>query len=404
MQEFRILAIGLIASCWLAGCGGGGGGGSDDGRGGEGGGNDGGGYRAGEDGGAAVDIPPGAPAMVSLTPDALTDGWLTSTPDAQGMNGAELQISLDTLRTSGSGGMDGIVIVRNDHVVAEAYFNGYARDTQHDMRSVTKSFTASLAGIAIERGLITLEDTLAQHINGFENFQNVDERKRAIRIANVLNMQTGLDCDDGIESSPGNETHMYRRDDWIKYILGVPMQASPGTLTSYCSGGVTVLGSIIASRSGQKLEDFARANLLDPLNMSPVRWLHSPLGVTNASSAIQLRPRDAAKFGSLFLNGGRWNGVQVVPQAWIERSAERLTAIRGEGYGWLWWKTVFYVHSRDTLVEGLYASGNGGNLILVVPSERLVAVITASNYNRSSPSMSFFRDLIMSTILVPAVD
>jgi CubicO group peptidase (beta-lactamase class C family) len=176
---------------------------------------------------------------------------------------------------------------------------------------------------------------------------------------------------------------MYRRDDWIKYVLGVPMQADPGTFTSYCSGGVTVLGSIIAARSGQRFEDFAETHLLAPLQMSPVRWLHSPLGVTNASSAIQLRPRDAAKFGTLFLNGGRWKGVQVVPQAWVERSAQTLTAIRGEGYGWLWWKSFYYV--RGVVQPGMYASGNGGNYIFVLPSERLVVVITASNYNRNGP-------------------
>jgi CubicO group peptidase (beta-lactamase class C family) len=241
-----------------------------------------------------------------------------------------------------------------------------------------------------------LDDTLAQHINRFEDYANMDERKRSIRIANVLNMQTGLDCDDGIASSPGNEGRMYQHDDWIKYILGVPMQAEPGTFTSYCSGAITVLGTIIAARSGQKFEDFAQANLLAPLNMSAVRWLHSPLGVTNASSAIQLRPRDAAKFGNLFLNGGRWNGVPVVPQAWVQRSAQVVTTIWGESYGWLWWKSSFHV--RGVAQPGMYASGNGGNLVLVVPGERLVVVITASNYNRASPSMIFFRDSILPTI------
>jgi CubicO group peptidase (beta-lactamase class C family) len=380
----RSVALSTWLAC-LSACGGGAGGGSD-----------GGGYRDGEDGGRAVDINPGAPPMVSLAPDNLGDGWQTSTPDAQGIDGATLQRRLDTLRSSGSGGMDDIVIVRNDRLVAEAYFGGYARDTQHDMRSVTKSFTASLAGIAIEQGLMTPEDTLPQHIDRFEEFKNVDERKRSIRLANILNMQTGLNCDDSIESSPGNETHMYRQDDWIKYILSVPMQADPGTLSSYCSGAVTVLGSIIASRSGQKLEEFALTNLLNPLGMSSVRWLHSPLGVTNASSAIQLRPRDAAKFGNLFVNGGRWHGAQVVPEAWVERSGQRTTAIWGEGYGWLWWKSDFYVRGAER--PGMYASGNGGNLILVIPGERLVVVITASNYNRSSPSMTFFRDSILSTI------
>ena len=389
MAAFRFGWIAILCAGWLAGCGGGG-------DSGEGGGSDGGDYRAGEDGGAAVDIVPGAAPMVSLTPDNLGDGWQVSTPVAQGINGPELQRRFDELRTSGSGGMDGFVVVRNDRMVAEAYFNGYARETQHDMRSVTKSFTASLAGIAAEQGLISLDDTLAQHIDRFAEFDHVDERKRSIRIANVLNMQTGLDCDDGRDSSPGNETFMYRRDDWIKYILSVPMQADPGTLTSYCSGAVTVLGSIIASRSGQKLEDFAVTNLLAPLNMSSVRWLHSPLGVTNASSAIQLRPRDAAKFGSLFLNGGRWYGTQVVPQAWIERSAQSPTAIQGEGYGWLWWKSYFNV--RGALQPGMYASGNGGNYIFVLPSERLVVVITASNYNRNGPSQGFFRNSILPTI------
>jgi CubicO group peptidase (beta-lactamase class C family) len=334
--------------------------------------------------------------MVSLSPDSLGDGWQTSTPDAQGINGAVLQSHFDTLNRVGSGGMDGIVIVRNDRLVAEAYFNGYARDTQHDMRSATKSFTASLTGIAVEQGLIALDDTLAQHVDRFEEFDNVDDRKRSIRIANVLNMQTGLDCEDGRESSPGNETHMYRQDDWIKYLLSVPMLADPGTMASYCSGAVTVLGNIIASRSGRRLDEIAVDYLLGPLEMSSVRWLRSPLGVTNASSAIQLRPRDAAKFGNLFVNGGRWNGLQVVPQTWVERSAQGATAIGGESYGWLWWKSSFRV--RGVAKPGMYASGNGGNLILVVPSERLVVVITASNYNRASPSMIFFRDSILPTI------
>ena len=387
MAACRAGLIAIVCAGWLAGCGGGNGGG---------GGNDGGEYRAGEDGGAAVDVVPGAVPMVSLVPDNLGDGWQVSIPEAQSVNGAELKRRLEELLTSGSGGMDGIVIVRNDRLVAEAYFNGYARDTQHDMRSVTKSFTASLAGIAIEQGLMSLDDTLAQHIARFAEFDNVDDRKRSIRVANVLNMQTGLDCDDGRDSSPGNETYMYRRDDWIKYILSVPMQADPGTLTSYCSGAVTVLGSIIASRAGQKLEEFAERNLLNPLNMASVRWLHSPLGVTNASSAIQLRPRDAAKFGTLFLNGGRWYGTQVVPEAWVERSAQRLTAIRGEGYGWLWWKGYYSV--RGNVQSGMYASGNGGNYIFVLPSERLVVVITASNYNRNGPSYGFFRDSILPTI------
>ena len=124
--------------------------------------------------------------------------------------------------------MDGIVIVRNDRLVAEAYFNGYARETQHDMRSVTKSFTASLAGIAIEQGLITLDDTLPQHINRFAEFDNVDDRKRSIRIANCSTCKPAWIATTASNHRRAMRRHMYRHDDWIKYILSVPMQADPG--------------------------------------------------------------------------------------------------------------------------------------------------------------------------------
>jgi CubicO group peptidase (beta-lactamase class C family) len=261
---------------------------------------------------------------------------------------------------------------------------------------VTKSFTGTLAGIAIEQGLFALDDTIPQYVDRFESFANMDDRKRSIRIANVLNMQSGLDCDDNDFSTPGNEGRMYMQDDWVKFLLSVPMIYAPGTVSRYCSGAVTVLGTIIASRSGKKLEDFAEVNLQRPLNMSPVRWLHSPLGVTNASSTIQPRPRDAAKLGSLMLNGGRWNGAQVVPQAWMERAAQKVTIVYGESYGWMWWKADFAV--RGTMQPVVFASGNGGNFIFVVPAERLVVVITSSNYNRASPSRAFFRDSILPTV------
>ncbi|MEO8016202.1 MAG: serine hydrolase [Pseudomonadota bacterium] len=390
MKGLRFMGMVVACCMWLGGCGGNGSGGATGG-----GDSSGGEFRAGEDGGRAVDVTPGAPAFVSIAPETAGDGWQASTADAEGFDGTALENALQQLLTGGSGGIDGVVVVRNDRLIAEAYFNGYARDTQHDMRSVTKSFTSALSGIALEQGLFGIDDPISQHVNGFENLSNMDDRKRAIRVRNLLHMQTGLDCNDGADT-PGNETNIYHHDDWIRYLLGVPMTAAPGDATSYCSGGVIVLGNIIATRSGRKLEDFASTYLFTPLQFQSVRMLHSPLGVTNAASAIQLRPRDAAKFGSLYLNRGAWKGTQVVPQDWIALSAARVTAINGDGYGYLWWKAGFPV--RGHAQEGIFASGNGGNFIVVLPAERLVVVVTASNYNRNGPSMPFIRDTILPTL------
>jgi CubicO group peptidase (beta-lactamase class C family) len=357
--------------------------------------NSGAGFRPGEDGGRAVDVTPGAAPLVTIAPDNLGDGWSTSSAGAEGFDGAALEQALQRLRDGGSDGIDGVVVIHNDRLVAEAYYNGYARDTQHDMRSVTKSFTSALTGIALAQQLFGIDDPISQHVDGFEQADHMDDRKRAIRIRNLLNMQTGLDCSD-MRDTPGNEGNIYRHDDWIHYLLGVPMVAAPGEQTSYCSGGVIVLGSIIAKRSGRKLEDFASTYLFTPLEFQSVRMLHSPLGVTNAASAIQLRPRDAAKLGSVMLNHGTWKGAQVVPQNWVASSAERVTAINGDGYGYLWWKSGFVVRGKSQ--EGMFASGNGGNFIVILPLERLVVVVTASNYNRNGPSMPFIRDSVLPTL------
>lgn len=335
--------------------------------------------------------------MATVAPPDTGDGWVVSTPGTEGMNETELRRSLEFLLNKGSNGIDAVVVVRNDKLVAEAYYNGYDRDTLHDVRSVTKSVTSALTGIAIDRGLVTLDDTLAQHIPNFESYPGIDDRKRSIRIEHLLNMRTGMDCDDGVQNSPGNEYHMYGKEDWVRFALGIPMINDPGLVMRYCSAGVMLLGHIIATRAGVKLEEFAATHLFRPLGITRLGWVHSDLGVTNANSAFQIRARDAAKFGTLYLNGGTWKGMPVVPPAWIERSFGLTTNLsNGNGYGWLWWKSQFMV--RGTAQDGLFASGNGGNFIFVLPQERLVAVVNASNYNRTGPSESFFRSGILGAL------
>jgi CubicO group peptidase (beta-lactamase class C family) len=376
----------------LLGCGGGGGGKGVDSASNEG------GDRATVDGGVAPDRPPGAKAMTTVAPPETGDGWHVSTPAAEHMDQGALLASLDHLLVHGSGGIDAVVVVRNDRLVAEAYYNGYDRDTLHDVRSVTKSITSALTGIAIDRGIVGLDDTIAQHIPDFESYPGIDARKRAIRIHDLVNMRTGMSCDDMNVDSPGNERYMYGKADWVRFALGIPMSHEPGVTMSYCSAGVMLLGHIIAARAGVKLEDFAAARLFGPLGITKVGWVHSSLGITNANSAFQIRARDAAKFGSLYLNAGTWEGASVVPADWIERSHTSTTSFsEGRGYGWLWWKSRFVV--RGSPQDGIFASGNGGNLIFVLPRERLVAVINASNYNRGGPSEDFFRNGILAAVL-----
>jgi CubicO group peptidase (beta-lactamase class C family) len=338
-------------------------------------------------GGPAPDQNPGLPPYVSLSPDATGDGWATSTPIAEGLDPQVLTSVLDDIRRGLFPGVDAMIVVRNQRLVAEGYFNGYGRDSIHDLRSTGKSFTSALTGIAVDQGLVSIDDPIAQHIPGFEGHANMDDRKRAITLRHLLHMSSGLECNDWSTSSPGNEERMYGTRDWIGFVLDLRMIASPGTLSTYCTGGVVVLGHVLSLRSGMALDDYAQAWLFDPLDIEQSTWRRSPDGRATGGGGLRLRPRDAAKLGALFANEGLWNGTRVVPENWVMATRARVTALGPDDYGYLWWKRSF-AHPRGSL-ESSFTSGNGGNFIFTFPQVELVVAFTGSNYNDPRSQLPF---------------
>jgi CubicO group peptidase (beta-lactamase class C family) len=322
---------------------------------------------------------PKEPESTTLAPENTGDGWMTATAADEGFDPQVLGSLLDSIRGGTFPGVDAIVVARNRRLVAEGYFNGYGRDTVHDLRSTGKSFISTLAGIAAQQGLVDLDDPLSQHIPGFESHRNMSAGKRAITLRHLLNMQTGLDCSDWETGSPGHEEKLYRSDDWIRFMLDLPMVAEPGTRGSYCTGGVVLLGHVIALRSGMALDDYAQQWLLSPLNIQQSEWRRSPDGSATGATGFGLRPRDAAKLGALFANEGVWNGERVVAESWVMTTRRSELLLGAGGYGYLWWKRTF-TH-RGTQVDAVYAAGNGGNFVFTVPSLELVVAFTGSNYN-----------------------
>lgn len=254
--------------------------------------------------GPAPDDNPGLPPYLSLSPENTGDGWPVSTPEAEEMDSQRLRGGLESIRDGHYPGVDSVIIARNGQLVAEAYFNGYGSETLHDLRSASKSITSALAGIAIEQGAFLTDDTLGDLIYRLDEYGNPDERKAAIRVTDLLNMESGLACDDWHAFSPGNEENMYQTRDWVGFVLDLPMSVNPGTRSSYCTGGVVVLGHIISTSSGMALDDFAQAYLFGPLGIGQVEWRRSPDGRATGGGGMRLRPRDAARFGQLYLNQG----------------------------------------------------------------------------------------------------
>ena len=280
--------------------------------------------------------------------------------------------------------VDGLLILRNNKLVYEQYFHGYRVDILHNMFSAAKSITSILAGIALDRELLdSLETPVVQLLPEYTSFQQPDVWKEQITVEDLLNMTSGLACDDWYEDT---ESKMQQSPDWVKFTLDLPVKYEPGTQASYCTGCAVVLGRILENRSGLSLEAFANEYLFGPLDITQYKWHTMPDGKPSGGGLFFLRPRDMAKVGLLMLNEGVWNGEVVVSEEWVQQSMENHVQLPGSlaGYGNLWWKQTLV---EDT--ETCFASGNGGQHIFIVPSKALVVVFTGGNQNTSLGLQNF---------------
>ncbi|MDA1302106.1 MAG: serine hydrolase [Proteobacteria bacterium] len=277
-----------------------------------------------------------------------------------------------------------ILVARHGHLIVEHYYNGYDRHTTHDLRSATKSITSLLTGIAVDRGLLTIEDPMMGYLA--REYPRVSD-KRDISVRHLLTMSAGLDCDDQDRSSKGQEDRMYRKRDWVAYFLALKAVRLPGEQTSYCTGGVVALGEVLdVATSG--FEAFADKALFEPLGIRNYRWATFDRGSKlDTGGHIELTPQAMIKLGMLVSGGGRWGHRQLVSAAWLHAAMSQQATLHGVSYGYLWW--LIPAKYPDKEVTVLVARGNGGQTIFVVPEYDLVAAFTTGYFNSPKAQIPF---------------
>lgn len=319
---------------------------------------------------------PGSP------PDALEDGWSVSSLDAEGLAPEFLESLEARIENGDYAAPDSLLIARNGKLVYERYWNGFERNEPHDLRSATKSLTSLLVGIAIDQGLLPGQDTpVLPRLSAYAPLANPDARKEQLTVRHLLEMRTGLACDDWRPDSPGNEERMYRSRDWVRFVLDLPVAESPDTSSRYCTGGVVVLGALVQDAAALSFPEFSRRHLFAPLGITELAW-DAAAGTgarTDTGGHLRLRPRDFAKVGQLVLDEGTWKGQPVVSKEWVRVSTEGRHPLGDSKYGYLWWRNTFTV--QGTPVDAVFARGNGGQYLFVFPSLGLVAAFTGSHYN-----------------------
>jgi len=343
-------------------------------------------------------------------PPKTGDGWEVCSSNEVGLDSAQLIESIDYLESRYVHQIHSIVIVKNDKLVFEKYFEGYLysndppgskgdfilydRETDHYLASVSKSVTSVIFGAAVKAGFIAKADALL--VDELPEYEDILVGEKAdITLEHLLCMSSGLSWDEWSTSyeDPANDVvALFREDDPIEYILSKPLISSPGNEFHYNSGGTNVLGAVIEKETGMSLLDFANEYLFDPLNVQGGLWEKMAGGYYFASGGIYLRPRELTKIGYLFLNEGYWGNIQIITGEWISGSiAPHIQTDdlipRSDSYGYQWWIMDF--QANDQTYRCFFAAGWGDQYMFIFPDQEMIITINSGNYD-GSVNMSVF--------------
>ncbi len=277
-----------------------------------------------------------------------------------------------------------LTIVRHGHVVAEHTWAPYRRDLPTAMYSVSKSFTSIAVGIAISEGRLDLDerviDLLPEHAPDLPS-----AHLSALRVRHLLTMTTGHD----------SEPPLWGEADWATTALATDLPYEPGTHWQYNTPATHLLSLIVQTRTGERLLDYLRPRLFDPLGFRDPVWEQSPTGVDAGGFGLSIRPEELAAFGQLLLQRGWWGGRQLVPAEWIDEATafqvpNDLPATDShQGYGFQFWRCRHGAYRGD---------GAFGQYVVVMPGSDAVVAITGG-----LPDMQPVLDLLWD-VLLPAFD
>lgn len=294
-----------------------------------------------------------------------------STPEAEAVSSRSILNFLEEAAGS-SHEFHSIMILRHGKVVAEGWWNPYRPDLHHTMYSVSKSFTATAIGLAVAEKRLTVNDKV---ISFFPDQlpDTVGEFLAALTVKDLLTMSVGQDPDPSAVV-PGDTN-------WVRAFLRYPIKYKPGTKFLYNSMATYMLSAIVQKLTGEKVVDYLRPRLFEPLGITGADWETDPKGINVGGWGLRVKTEDMAKFGQLFLQKGKWNNQQLLPEWWVEEASTKkidqnpdATAEAKNSNDWLQGYCYQMWRCRNNAYRG---DGAFGQYIIVMPDQDAVIAITS---------------------------
>jgi len=264
-----------------------------------------------------------------------------------------------------------LLIQQGGELIGARFYNNASPNRPYNIKSASKSVISILIGIAVDQDIISLAETLGDYFPEYFS-ENPDSVKEVITIRNLLSMQSGLET-----TSFYNYGRWVISDDWAEWALDRDMIEQPGGKMVYSTGTSHLLSVILTKAAGRSTRSFANEYLFEPLGIRPGGWDRDPQGYYMGGNNLALTPSDLLKIGQMMLNGGSWQGRQIVSSAWVADTFKTYTRSNYNpyNYGYMWW-------NREIGGEQVFfAWGFGGQYIFIIPGLDSVVVLTSSLKN-----------------------
>ncbi|MEP0391682.1 MAG: serine hydrolase [Erythrobacter sp.] len=362
---------------------------------------------------------------VHPTSPPLQDGsWQVASPAEAGFDPAALadltrELASADPRDRRPQMIHSLLIARGGKLVFEEYFFGHNSETRHDVRSLGKVFGSVMIGALQQQGH-AIDATHRPILDLFENSgETITETQKAdITLAHLMTFTSGLDCNESSESV-GSESRMWEQQDegnyWL-YTARLAMQHDPGARFAYCSGSANLVGASLRSFGQKPVHELFGELIAQPLDFGSYHWPLAPNGEGYLGGGAYVRPRDILKIGAMFAANGVWNGEQIIDPEWVEESTSpkieispETTGLSAEEFGnnyaggqqaYIWRTDTIEVGERS--YASYEASGNGGQLLIIVPELDLVVGFTGGNY-RMGGIWGRWSDRIVGGHIIPAM-